>query len=316
MVNLKHEVQNRGYTVAHVKTDSIKIPNASPEIIKFVQDYGKLYGYTFEHEATYDRMCLVNDAVYIARYSEDEFNEHPGEWVAVGAQFQVPFVFKTLFSKEPIRFADLCETKSCTTALYLDMNEALEDVSLNEKEYDKVRSKIRKLGKVIEDPASSEMDIQKATKEQDSLKKDLESLKETIANGHNYVFIGKVGLFAPVKPGHGGGLLMREKDGKYYAVGGSSGYRWMEAETIHDHMEDAVDLGYFTDLVDEAVKAIEVYGNFDDFVDISPCSNAGLPWMHEPTCGETSYENCLDCPHWRIQLDVNNFEEMFACDKT
>ena len=117
MVNLKHEVQKRGFTVAHIKTDSIKIPNATPEIIQFVKDYGKLYGYTFEHEATYDRMCLVNNAVYIARYSEDELNEHPGEWTATGAQFQVPFVFKTLFSHEPITFADLCETKSVNTAL-------------------------------------------------------------------------------------------------------------------------------------------------------------------------------------------------------
>ena len=27
---------------------------------------------TFEHEATYDRMCLVNDAVYIAKYKSAE----------------------------------------------------------------------------------------------------------------------------------------------------------------------------------------------------------------------------------------------------
>ncbi len=62
----------RGFTVAHIKTDSIKIPDATPEIIKFVTEYGKLYGYNFEHEATYDRMCLVNDAVYIARYATVE----------------------------------------------------------------------------------------------------------------------------------------------------------------------------------------------------------------------------------------------------
>ena len=66
MIDLKHEVQQRGFTVAHIKTDSIKIPDATPEIIQFVMDFGKKYGYTFEHEATYERMCLVNDAVYIA----------------------------------------------------------------------------------------------------------------------------------------------------------------------------------------------------------------------------------------------------------
>lgn len=118
MVNLKHAVQDQGFTVAHIKTDSIKIPNATPEIIQFVMDYGREYGYTFEHEATYDRMCLVNDAVYIARYED-------GKWTATGTQFQVPYVFKKLFSREPIEFDDLCETKSVSTALYLDMNEGL-----------------------------------------------------------------------------------------------------------------------------------------------------------------------------------------------
>lgn len=124
MVNLKHEVQARGYTVAHIKTDSIKIPNADEKIIEFVMDYGKQYGYNFEHEATYEKMCLVNDAVYIAKYKD---GKHAGKWTATGTQFQVPYVFKTLFSKEPITFDDMCETKSVTSALYLDMNEGLLD---------------------------------------------------------------------------------------------------------------------------------------------------------------------------------------------
>ena len=122
MINLKNEVQKRGYTVAHIKTDSIKIADATPEIIQFVSDYGKMYGYDFEHEATYDRMCLVNDAVYIAKYKD---GKHAGEWTATGTQFQVPYVFKKLFSRESIEFDDMCETKSVSTALYLDMNENL-----------------------------------------------------------------------------------------------------------------------------------------------------------------------------------------------
>ena len=112
MINLKHEVQKRGFTVAHIKTDSIKIPDATPEIIDFVMRYGKMYGYNFEHEATYDRMCLVNDAVYIAKYDN-------GEWTATGTQFQIPYVFKKLFSHEEIKFEDLCEVKSVSSALYL-----------------------------------------------------------------------------------------------------------------------------------------------------------------------------------------------------
>ncbi len=115
MVNLKHEVQERGFTVAHIKTDSIKIPDATPEIIQFVMDYGRQYGYNFEHEATYERMCLVNDAVYIARYPD-------GSWTATGKQFAVPYVFKTLFSHEEVTFNDLCETFAVSTALYLDMD--------------------------------------------------------------------------------------------------------------------------------------------------------------------------------------------------
>ena len=326
MVNLKHEVQKRGFTVAHIKTDSIKIPEATPEIIQFVMDYGKLYGYTFEHEATYDRMCLVNDAVYIAKYSDDERNEHPGEWTATGTQFQVPYVFKTLFSREPIRFEDLTETKSCTTALYLDMNEKLPDVSMAEKEYDKLRSSLNKIKKEhgVDIPALREhFEIEELYEVLPSDTADkvagtfrrMDELKEEIAKGHDYVFIGKVGLFAPVKPEHGGGLLMREKDGKYYAVGGTSGYRWLEAETTHDRLEEIVDMRYFNELSDAAIEAISEYGDFDDFVSDGPCSNAGLPWTHIPMCGESSYENCLDCPHWKLTLNAPSIDETFACDK-
>ena len=139
MINLKYEVQRRGYTVAHIKTDSIKIPDVDNEIIDFINRYGKMYGYNFDYEAIYDRMCLVNDAVYIARYATKEKCEkewgvvpgdnakHGGEWTATGTQFQIPYVFKTLFSHEDITFKDLCTTKSVSTALYLDMNEKLKE---------------------------------------------------------------------------------------------------------------------------------------------------------------------------------------------
>lgn len=206
MVNLKHAVQDRGFTVAHIKTDSIKIPNATPEIVKFVMDYGKEYGYTFEHEATYDRMCLVNDAVYIARYED-------GKWTATGTQFQVPYVFKKLFSKEPIEFDDLCETKSVSTALYLDMNEGLPE------------------------------------------------------DAHNYKFVGRVGRFSPIKPGCGGGLLLRKTDKGYSAATGSKGYRWMESEEVKKlGKEKDVDRSYYDRLVDEAVETISQYGDFEQFI--------------------------------------------------
>lgn len=118
MIDLKHAVQEQGFTVAHIKTDSIKIPEATPEIINFVTEYGKKYGYTFEHEHTYQTMALVNNAVYIAKLED-------GSWSPTGKQFMRPYVFKTLFSKEPIEFKDMCETMSVSSAdaIYLDLNE-------------------------------------------------------------------------------------------------------------------------------------------------------------------------------------------------
>lgn len=129
MRTLQDEVEKLGYHIIHIKTDSCKIPNATDEIIEFVKDFGKKYGYEMEHEATYDRMCLINKADYIAKYDDkgirNKGGKHAGKWTATGAQFSHPYIFKTLFSQEPITFEDKCETKASTTALYLDMNEDL-----------------------------------------------------------------------------------------------------------------------------------------------------------------------------------------------
>lgn len=246
MINLKHEVQSRGYTVAHIKTDSIKIPDATPEIISFVMEYGKLYGYNFEHEATYDKMCLVNDAVYIAKYKD---GKHAGEWTATGTQFQVPYVFKKLFSKEEIKFEDMCETKSVSTALYLDMNENLPDVTEIEKDLNK-----RLKDTVVATPTNI-----------------LDDMRNEIARGHNYIFIGKVGSFCPIKKGCGGGVLYREKDGKYYAATGSKGYRWLESEMVKTlGKEKDVDETYYISMVNDAVDAISQYGDIEWFISDEP----------------------------------------------
>ncbi len=134
MRTLQDEVQSRGYTVAHIKTDSIKIPNADEKIISFCKDFAKKYGYEFEHEATYEKMCLVNDAVYIAKYAMSQHNNDIGKWTATGAQFQHPYVFKKLFSKDPIEFKDICEIRTVTgtSTIYLDLNE---DLSEDEHNY-------------------------------------------------------------------------------------------------------------------------------------------------------------------------------------
>lgn len=239
MRTLQDEVQKRGFTVAHIKTDSIKIPNATQEIIDFCMDFATKYGYTFEHEATYDRMCLVNDAVYIAKYKD---GKHAGEWTATGTQFQVPYVFKKCFTKEPIEFDDMCETKSVQTALYLDMNES------------------------------------------DSLPFDNES--ET-SEAHNYVFVGKVGRFCPIKPGCGGGWLVREatdpKTGekKYVSATGAKGYRWLESEMVHElNKQDDIDRSYYDSLVDSAVETISRYGDFEQFVADESQDNGMPPWFN------------------------------------
>lgn len=113
MINLKHELWDRGFKVVHVSTDSIKIADATPEILEFVMEYGKKYGYTFEHEATYSKMCLVDDTNYIAYEVEaDGVPLEKPEWTATGKKFAIPYLFKSLFSHEEIIFDDMCETIS------------------------------------------------------------------------------------------------------------------------------------------------------------------------------------------------------------
>jgi hypothetical protein len=210
MIALKNEVISRGYEVIHCKTDSIKVVAPDDRIIDFIYKFGEQYGYTFEIEAKYERICLVNRAVYVAK-------EESGEWTATGTQFQVPYVFKTLFSKEPIIFSDKCVTKSVKTTMYLDMNEDLD------------------------------------------------------GEGHNLQFIGRCGQYCPIKPGCGGGLLVRDdpkKPGKYDAVTGTKGYRWLESETVQAlGKEEDIDTGYFAKMVDDALDTIREFGDVESFMD-------------------------------------------------
>ena len=248
MINLEEEVTKRGFTVVHIKTDSIKIADATPDIISFCMEYAKDYGFKFNHEATYEKMCIVNDAVYIAKYAKKDWcqktynyipsdnaeheedlayndkGEYIGPWTATGKQFQVPYVFKTLFSHEPVTFEDMCETFSVNSALYLDMNADLGE------------------------------------------------------DGHDYRFVGKIGQFTPVKPGCGGGVLLREQDGKYYAATGTKKqgkipkgeidhYMWLESETVKLlNKEDDIDESYYIYLANEAIDTISQFGDFEQFI--------------------------------------------------
>lgn len=252
MRTLQDEVENRGYQIVAIKTDSIKIANADKAIVDFCMEFAEKYSYRFDHEATYDRICQINDADYIAKYAsgalcESIYGYVPGDnakaekkdemWTATGKQFQIPYVFKTLFSKEQIEFEDLCETKEVKTAIYIDMNENLPE------------------------------------------------------GEHDYHFVGKVGNFCPIKPGCGGGILVRQntdKEGniKYDSITGTlkpdkTPYRWLEAEAVKTlGKEDDIDKTYHRALVDKAVAFVSEYGDFERFVADEPYT--GTPGIDFP----------------------------------
>lgn len=327
MEKLRREVLARGGTVVHIKTDSIKLEKPTKELADFVVNFGKQYGYNFEIESHYERMCLVNNAVYIALRAKDdpgwlkecdkarkraEKTEtpyiEPTRWTATGAQFAQPYVFKRIFSHEPMVFDDFCETKHVKTSLYLDMNEHLPDVSLEEKEKAKIKTRMRKLEKDLHNPDLhlSEEDCEKIMNELEDLPKDIEVLDEKIAKGHSYVFVGGTGEFMPVIPGCGGGLLMRkEDDGGFGYATGAKGYRWVESENMRnrDDWKKYIDIRYFRGLVDDAVAAIGLYCDFNLFVQGE--DNILLPedriveydtdpWMLP--CKSETYAYCSDCP--------------------
>ena len=364
---LRLKVTEMGGQVVHIKTDSIKVQEPTQEVKDFILDFGRQYGYTFEVEDIYEKMCLVNDAVYIAlrdkedpgwqkecRKAKKKAEEtktpyvEPTRWAATGAQFQHPYVFKHLFSGEEIRFEDLCETKTVTSALYLDLNERLSDVSAFEKDLEKLQKRAKTLLKAEgysgtwdewpawrkENPDAQDQHDGMIYAELDDLMKDQDVLKDMIAKGHNYVFIGKAGSFCPVKAGCGGGVLVREKDGKFNAATGSKGYRWLEGESLKnaDRM-DLIDMGYFEELCRAAKDAIEMYVNFElfvdeksDFVDIEQIVREAdqdvhmspPPWL--PPCGDEIYENCYDCPNFgfdengqclcKREFDLSGYSQM------
>lgn len=288
MRTLQDEVEKRGYTIVAIKTDSIKIADADKEIIDFCMEFAKKYSYKFEFESYYDRICQINDADYVARYKSPEYCEehfgfipkdnrkHPGDWTVTGKQFAIPYVFKTLFTKQAIEFDDMCETFQVKSALYLDMNEKLPDVSAYEKELEKAETKYKK-GKL------SDMSFHEVC----------DDLTPRIEKGHDYRFVGKVGQFTPVKNGCGGGVLLRSQNGKYYAAAGSTGYRWMESEMAKSIGKEIVDTSYYMNLVDKMVDEMSKYGDVEwflsddeyistpkmsDFMNIPEDCEEELPW--------------------------------------
>jgi hypothetical protein len=205
MIDLKADLHAVEKQPIHFKTDSVKLPNATAEDIAFVMTHGSMYQYEFELEAMYEKFCLVNDAVYVGRMD--------GEWTAIGAQFQHPVVFKTLFTGEELTFEDFQEARSVNKGLmYLDRR-------------------------------GSDMDQPDKTKMR---------------------FVGKTGLFVPVMSK--GGILYRHHEDKFYAVAGTKGHLWMEAEVAKGLDDVQIDMSYFDKLVSDARAAIEQFGSYDEFI--------------------------------------------------
>lgn len=249
MIKLVKTLEEKGITVVHVKTDSIKIPNITPEIVSFVQEFGKQYGYTFEHESTYEKMCIVNGSTYIAKVAS---GKHAGEWVAVAAQFQHPFVFKTLFTKEPLIFEDFCEIKEVKTSMVLDLNEGLPE---GEHKYEYVG----RIGSYI--PVKAGCGGGVLLRDKGKLyEKQYAEWKERSLKSSNH------------------NDAKNPPPSKYASVTGADGYRWLNSEVLKNDPDwrNKIDMSYYYELVGDAKAAIDENGGFEQFINYSSVADFPL----------------------------------------
>lgn len=97
------------------------------------------------------------------------------------------------------------------------------------------------------------------------------------AGEHNYIFVGRVGQFVPVKDGYGGGELMRlsgydeNGDPKYAAAEGTKGWRWKETEVVKSlNQEDQINMEYWRQKIDDVIDTLKEYGDVDRFLSEEP----------------------------------------------
>jgi len=113
-----------------------------------------------------------------------------------------------------------------------------------------------------------------------------------------------------MRAGTGGGVMLREKEVKtknpdtgeeevemkYYAVTGTKGWRWMEAEMVEtlDKLE-SVEREYYEEFVSDAIETIGKFGDWEEFIYGDSQTLIGSedmpPWL--PPCGRD--RECETC---------------------
>jgi hypothetical protein len=186
------------------------------------------------------------------RYYLDRKEDNPNasRWTATGGTAkEQPYVMKKLFTGEAIDISDLPQKKKAAKgALYLDFNEDFPDISAELKE-------LKKLTKNGIGNWSGEYD--KAPEEIKPNLDRIKALESYISKQHDYRFIGRVGQFVPIKPGCGGAELLCNRDGKYVAVAGTTGYRFKEyAYVVANHLEDEIDMSFYDKMCDDLKQDI------------------------------------------------------------
>lgn len=117
MVDLRFYLEDLGYNVIHIKTDSVKVADITDECVDLIHEFGNRpeYNYKFEYEDRYSRLALINNAVYICQSDMKK----PGKWSATGAEFRDPYIFKRVWTKEKIEDKDFMITKQSKGHIYL-----------------------------------------------------------------------------------------------------------------------------------------------------------------------------------------------------
>ena len=117
MVDLRFYLEDLGYNVVHIKTDSVKVADITDECVQLIHEFGARpeYNYKFDYEDKYSRLALINNAVYICQSNMKK----PGKWSATGAEFRDPYIFKRVWTKEELTAKDFFLTKQSKGHIYL-----------------------------------------------------------------------------------------------------------------------------------------------------------------------------------------------------